>query len=463
MITTPLQLFDTGARSLSPVTISDGDLLRIYSCGPTVYRDAHVGNLRTFLLADLIIRTLEYAGYKSILIQNITDVGHMSEDLHEDKLLAESALTKIDPFEIAREFEGRFHKDLALIGVRPAQRYPRASESITMMQDLIQELIASEHAYVGEDSSVYFDARSFASYGEISGNRLDALQPGHRYEYTDDGAKRFHADWALWKSAGNRTEMVWDSPWGLGFPGWHIECSAMSLHYLDGVVDLHLGGIDLRFPHHENERAQSNSAAGREVVAQWVHGEHLLFEGRKMSKSAGNVLLVSEIIAKGLDPLSLRLAFLENRYRSQIDLTWDGLKAADATIKRWRSKLADWGPSTSTSASEKIISECIAYLMNDLGSADVAIVLRKVERDETLSMGERAHIFREMEQIFALDLDRKIAAIELTDEQQRLLAERAEARSAKNYARSDELRDQLMALGVTVKDSASGQEFELLS
>ena len=224
-----------------------------------------------------------------------------------------------------------------------------------------------------------------------------------------------------------------------------------------------LGGIDLRFPHHENERAQSNSAAGREVVAQWVHGEHLLFEGRKMSKSAGNVLLVSEIIAKGLDPLSLRLAFLENRYRSQIDLTWDGLKAADSTIKRWRSKLADWGPSTSTAASEKIISECIAHLMNDLGSADVAIVLRKVERDETLSMGERAHIFREMEQIFALDLDRKMAAIELTDEQQHLLAERAEARSAKNYARSDELRDQLMALGVTVKDSASGQEFELLS
>jgi len=207
---TKLSLFDTRTRNVETLSASNGKFLRIYSCGPTVYRDAHVGNLRTFLLSDLIIKALKYTGIDAKLIQNITDVGHMSEDLHEDKLLAESSARKIDPFEIAREFERRFHDDLRQLGVRPADIYPRASESIEMMLSLISGLIEKGNAYVGADSSVYFDARSFESYGEISGNRLDALKPGHRYEYTDDGAKRFHADWALWKADGNRTEMIWD-------------------------------------------------------------------------------------------------------------------------------------------------------------------------------------------------------------------------------------------------------------
>ena len=463
MITTPLSLFDTRTRTLSAVTISDEKAVRIYSCGPTVYRDAHVGNLRTFLLSDLIIRTLTFAGFKSSLIQNITDVGHMSEDLHEDKMLTESAKRNLDPFAIAREYEDRFHKDLGLIGIRPATAYPRASESIELMQELIGKLIAQGNAYVGEDSSVYFAAQSFPSYGEISGNRLDALQPGHRYEYTDDGAKRFHADWALWKAAGNRTQMVWDSPWGPGFPGWHIECSAMSLHFLSGHVDLHLGGIDLRFPHHENERAQSNAAAGYEVVAHWIHGEHLLFEGRKMSKSAGNVVLVSDIAARGLDPLALRLTFLENRYRSQIDLTWDALTAADATITRWRKKLKDWGPSTPTDESAAIIRSLSATLMNDLATAELAIELRRIERDESMAPGVRAEIFRAFDQIFALDLDRVDVKVTLTPEQSILLAQRATARANKDYGRSDELRDQLLALKIAVKDGPTGQGYEVIS
>jgi cysteinyl-tRNA synthetase len=462
MTKTPLSLFDTRSRELLPISSSDGQTVRMYSCGPTVYRDAHVGNLRTFLLSDLITRILHYSGFQTTLVQNITDVGHMSEDLQEDKLLAESTARKIDPFEIARDFEAKFHQDLKLIGVDPANFYPRASESIEMMQSLIVQLIEKGHAYVGDDASVYFDARSFESYGEISGNRLDALKPGHRYEYTDDGAKRFHADWALWKSAGNRTEMIWDSPWGPGFPGWHIECSAMSLHYLHGEVDLHLGGIDLRFPHHENERAQSNAAAGYEVVHHWVHGEHLLFEGRKMSKSAGNVLLVRDIIERGLDPLALRLAFLENRYRSQIDLTWDALSAADSTIKRWRRKLKDWGQSTPTQQGAEIIESLIAHLHRDLGTADAIVELRRVERDETITGGVRASIFRELEKIFALDLDRAVEAATLSHVQEALLLERAEARAAKDFAKSDLLRDQLRTLGIEVKDSASGQSYEII-
>ena len=459
---TRLSLFDTRTRKVESISASNGSHLRIYSCGPTVYRDAHVGNLRTFLLSDLIIKVLKYTGVDARLVQNITDVGHMSEDLHEDKLLAESSARKMDPFEIAREFEKRFHDDLKLLGVNPADVYPRASESIEMMQSLILQLIDKGHAYVGTDSSVYFDARSFESYGEISGNRLDALKPGHRYEYTDDGAKRFHADWALWKAAGERTEMIWDSPWGSGFPGWHIECSAMSLHYLDGAVDLHLGGIDLRFPHHENERAQSNAAAGYEVVSNWVHGEHLLFEGRKMSKSAGNVVLVSDIVARGLDPLALRLTFLENRYRSQIDLTWDALAAADSTIKRWRKKLKDWGPSDATPEAQFVVSQLVELILDDLGSADAIVELRRIERDENLAPSFRAYIFRELDQIFSLDLDRVEESARLTPEQEALLAARAEARVAKDFAQSDILRDQLRHLGVEVKDSASGQSYEII-
>ena len=309
-----------------PLTSSDGEILRIYGCGPTVYRDAHVGNMRTFLLSDIVIRLAKFIGYKVKFIQNITDVGHMSEDFIEDKMLAQAKKESKDPYEIARIYEARFHSDLKLLNINPADNYPKASECIDLMHDLISKLITKGHAYVGSDNCVYFSAQSFEGYGAISGNRLDSLKPGHRFEYTEDGAKRFHADWALWKAAENRTEMIWNSPWGKGFPGWHIECSAMSLHYLNNFVDLHLGGIDLRFPHHENERAQSNCVIDREAVSLWMHGEHLLFEGRKMAKSAGNVVLVSDLIDRNLDPLCLRM-----------DMQMPGMDGVEAT-RVWRTR-----------------------------------------------------------------------------------------------------------------------------
>ncbi len=203
-----LKIYDTQSRGTKEV-ISATDEVTIYCCGPTVYRDAHVGNLRTFLLSDLIRRTLEIQGQNVNLVQNITDVGHMAEDANpQDKMLAQAKLEAIDPFEIARKYEANFHTDLALLNIKPARSYPRASESIELMHKLIAKLIELNHAYVGSDGSVYFAAESFASYGAISGNRLKDLKPGHRYEYTDEGGKRFHADWALWKAAGERTEMV---------------------------------------------------------------------------------------------------------------------------------------------------------------------------------------------------------------------------------------------------------------
>jgi cysteinyl-tRNA synthetase len=445
-----MKLYDTQSRQLKDVDVSQ-EQIRMYCCGPTVYRDAHVGNLRTFLLSDLIARVVRLNGSNPHLIQNITDVGHMSEDfVNDDKMLSQAKLEKIDPFEIARKYEASFHTDLAALNIQPAAAYPRASESIEMMLDLIERLIDAEFAYVGSDSSVYFSAEKFESYGAISGNKLDSLKPGHRYEYTEDGAKRFHADWALWKAAGDRTEMVWDSPWGKGFPGWHIECSAMSLKLLNGHVDIHVGGIDLRFPHHENERAQSNALIKEEAVDLWVHGEHLLFEGKKMSKSTGNVVLLKDVIERGFDPLAIRLCFLENKYRSQMDLTWSSIEAADETLNRWRMKMVQWGVGTEIN----VDAEIEAALNTDLDTSRAVMRLREIE---TSSLQNKDSIFRYADQVLGLDLERPIVQKVLTAEMQRLLDERALARREKRWSDSDQLRDKLENLGLDIKDTPEGQ------
>ena len=449
-----LSIYDTFSRAPKEV-ISHNGVVTMYCCGPTVYRDAHVGNLRTFLLSDLISRTIRLSGLTVEMIQNITDVGHMSDDLHEDKMLEQSKKEKIDPFEIARKYEERFHLDLSHLNIIAAAMYPRASESIELMHEMIAALINKGSAYVAEDDCVYFDAQSFPGYGQISGNRLDSLKPGHRYEYVEDGAKKFHADWALWKAAGNRKEMIWDSPWGPGFPGWHIECSAMSLKFLHGHVNVHVGGIDLRFPHHENERAQSNAITGNESVDLWVHGEHLLFEGRKMSKSAGNVVLLDDVIARGFDPLSLRLCFLENRYRSQMDLSWQSISAAHETIKRWRGKIATWGVPKNLSEDAAVLG----FLENDLETPRVITYLRAIEKDRNLSDIEKANAFLYADQVLGLELSRPEEVRELSQELKLMLDEREAARSSKNWALSDELRIKLEAAGLEISDSASGQSW----
>ncbi len=450
-----LSMYDTMSRALKMISSRDG-AVRIYCCGPTVYRDAHVGNLRTFLLSDLISRTLQMTGLEVTLVQNITDVGHMADDFsEEDKMLTESEKTRIDPFEIARTFEARFHKDLQRLNIQGADSYPRASEKMPQMIAAIEKLIELKHAYIGSDGSVYFDATSFPSYGALSGNKLEALKPGHRYEFTDEGGKRFHADWALWKLAGARTQMIWESPWGAGFPGWHIECSAMSIELLDGHVDLHIGGIDLRFPHHENERAQSDSLTGDETVDTWVHGEHLLFEGRKMSKSAGNVVLLQDVIDRGLDPLSLRFALLENRYRSQMDLSWASLEAAHTTLKRWRQLLADAGNGDEL----KFDQEISDAFTTDLDTPRAMQRIRAIEKDSTIGALDKRALFLFADQVLGLALDRGVERKEPSAEIKALLAARINARAEKNWSLSDSLRDQLLEAGLEIKDGANGQEW----
>jgi len=449
-----MRIYDTLSRELKAVNTS-GSAVSIYCCGPTVYRDVHVGNLRTFLLSDLIRRTLGLNGKPAKVVQNITDVGHLSEDFQEeDKILAQSRLENRDPFSVARHYEAGFHLDLKNMNIIPAEIYPRASECIVLMQDLIAQLLALGFAYRGTDGSVYFDATSYPSYGALSGNRLDSLKPGHRYEYTGEGGKKFHADWALWKSAEARTEMIWDSPWGAGFPGWHVECSAMCLHYLGADIKIHVGGIDLRFPHHENERAQSNAISGKECVDLWVHGEHLLFEGRKMSKSSGNVLRLSDITDRGFDPLAIRLNFLENRYRSQMDLSWDSISAANTTLTRWRKLVGN-----ASNVAPEVHPGLLQAFNEDLDTPKAIQILRAIEKNADVDDSTRVSAFLYADKVLGLDLSRVVEELQLTDEMQELLSQRAIARDKRDWPESDRIRELLENIGLSIQDGPTGQSW----
>ena len=467
-----MKLYDTSRREVVEITPFVPGVLKIYACGPTVYRDAHVGNMRTFLLTDLIKRFAQYQGLNVELIQNITDVGHMADDTGlggidegqgdtEDRVLAQAKTESVDALSIARKYEDNFHKDLKLLNIQTATKYPRASESIDLMIELIKQLIEKKHAYVGKSGTVFFDAKSFSSYGQISGNKLDELQPGYRVEGKSDPDKKFHADWALWKHAGeNRTQLTWETPWGRGYPGWHIECSAMSIKFLGNKIDIHTGGIDLRFPHHEDERAQSNASTNTEVVNHWIHGEHLLFEGRKMSKSSGNVLLVSDVLAKGLDPLAIRLSLLEHRYRSQMDLTWNSISASHKNLNRIRERMQEWSKS-SGKLDKNYLAQFESALNEDLDTNKVLQLLRTLEKDETVSSGDKFQTILKFDEVLGLDLNHAPEAkreVEITPEIKALLETRAKARLEKNWKLSDEIRDKLITLGIGIKDSDSGQE-----
>jgi len=479
------RLYDTRTRQVEEIGPGRAGLLRMYSCGPTVYRYAHVGNLRTYLLADLIRRNAEHRHHLTVLTcQNITDVGHLTDDgaatpgttsqEGEDKVLAQARAEGRSALELARFYERAFVADCSALNLRPAEHSPRASEEIGLMIDMISGLIEAGHAYPAPDGSVYFDARSFPGYGELSGNRLTDLRPAgsrpadpRRPRPADEAGKRFHADWALWKGAADGRELTWPAPWGTGFPGWHIECSALSLHYLGETFDIHTGGIDLRFPHHEDERAQSDSVTGHEVVRHWVHGEHLLFDGRKMAKSTGNVVLVSDLADRGLDPLALRLAFLEHRYRQQMNLTWDTLSAADRTLRRWRELVAEWANSPSKPMCAQVTAQIAAAFDDDLDTPAALRALRRLEQDPQIPPGSKFESFAHADQLLGLDLARDVGRAPvrplLPDGARHRLAARQEARAAGDWATADRLRDELASLGVSVSDTPAGQEWRIRS
>jgi cysteinyl-tRNA synthetase len=335
-----LRLHNTLTRRVELlVPVNEGEI-RMYTCGPTVYRPVHVGNLRSYLFADWLRRTFELFGHRVVSVKNITDVGHMRQDAvdrGEDKVIAAALAAGKTPSEIAQFYEAAFRDDERRLGILPATEYPRATAHVPEMIALIEELVRKDLAYV-VDGTVYYAVNRFEGYGRLSGNVAEALRQGVRSEA--DPNKRNAADFALWKHAEpERRALVWSSPWGRGYPGWHIECSAMSTKYLGEQFDVHTGGVDNIFPHHEDEIAQSEGAFGHSVVSMWLHGQHLLADGVKMAKSARNTVEIHEIEALGIDPLAFRYQCLLTHYRARMHFSIAALRQAAEGLDHLRQRV----------------------------------------------------------------------------------------------------------------------------
>jgi cysteinyl-tRNA synthetase len=458
---TRMRLFNTLTRTVEEVRPLDDNVIRMYGCGPTVYRPVHIGNLRTFLLYDQVRRALEFEGYRVIQVVNITDVGHMTDDVGQearDRMDIAVADEGLSPQEIAQKYTDRFLEDTGKIGVLRAERYPKATDHIPEMIELTERLLERGHAYALDDGTVYYDIQSFPEYGTLSRNTLDKLQPGHR-QLEADPRKRHHADFALWKTAGPGRLMKWDSPWGDGFPGWHIECSAMSMKYLGEQFDVHTGGVDLVFPHHEDEIAQSDGATGRRVIQLWVHGGHLLAESQKMAKSTGNVFTIADIEARGQDPLAFRFLCLQTRYRSMMDFRWDALEVADRTLTRIRQRMAGWAeaPRDGLSPEAKELDQRFrAAVSNDLDMPEAVKILNEVV-SSPIADGDKFALLGSWDRVLGLDLERLAReGFEVPDDVQALIEQRDAARAAKDFARGDEIRDRLTSMGWEVMDTPEG-------
>ncbi len=341
-----MRLFDSLTRELVEVSPVDGETVKIYSCGPTVYRYIHIGNMRSFMLGDLIRRALRLEGRDVRWIMNITDVGHMTDDVSDtgrDKMELAEADEGLSAVEIAEKYTDAFLEDSDLVGIERADLYPRATDHIAEMLEIIKTLVDKGHAYE-VDGTIYYDVTTFPGYGKLSGNTLDQLRAGHRQELAVDPDKRHPEDFALWKKAGANRVLKWPSPWGDGFPGWHIECSAMSMKHLGERFDVHTGGNDNKFPHHEDEIAQSEAAVGHGVVSVWVHGGFLQMSGQKMAKSAKNIYRVTDLAEQNVDPLAYRLLCFGTRYRKEMDFDWEALEGQYRRLVELRRRMAAWAP-----------------------------------------------------------------------------------------------------------------------
>jgi len=480
----------------------------MYSCGPTVYRFAHVGNLRTFMLPDLIRRVMLYHGVEVLHVQNITDVGHLRDerfDRGEDRMLVAAGLEDKTPAEIADAYEAAFHVDEAAVNILPAHVFPRATEHIPEMIELAERLVDLGHAYVSDHGNVYYDVASFPDYGRLSGNTLDALRGGHRGEVEHD--KRDGADFALWKSAGEGRLLSWPTArWGQGYPGWHLECSAMAMRHLGPRFDIHTGGIDNVFPHHEDEIAQSAPIVGGPPAAIWVHGEFLQVGGHKMAKSAGNFERVTELADRGIDPLALRYLALTSRYRHKLEYTAESLAGAAAGLDSLRSLVRGLGPPPAagpwavppairagtaparpvglakgtsghgggmdahvaalsdraddpaaplSTAGREFHDRFVAAIDDDLDLPTALTIVRETARS-SLPDDERRWLILDADAVLGLGLDGVWATppvADAPDEVNALVAERAAARAAGDYGRADGIRAELADLGWDVVDS----------
>ena len=513
-------LRNTLTRAVEPVRLPADGPVRMYTCGPTVYRWAHVGNLRSYLLADLVRRTFLYHGHPVLHVKNITDVGHLRDerfDRGEDRMLVAAGLESKTPAEIADAYEAGFHRDEAVVNILPAHAFPRATEHIPEMLDLAVRLEALGHAYLSPAGNLYYAVDSFPAYGRLSGNTLDQLRAGHRGEPEPD--KRDSADFALWKAAGEGRLLRWPSPWGEGFPGWHLECSAMGLRYLGPDFEIHTGGIDNVFPHHEDEIAQSSPVTGGPPVRHWVHGEHLLAAGRKMAKSTGNFERITELTARSLDPLAFRYLALTVRYGRKLNFSTTSIDAAAAALRSLRTLVARLGPPPAdgpwaappalragfagdrprgvaegaaghqadaalgaaslafpiedraddpaaplSPAGRALHDRFVAAIDDDLDLPTALAVVREALRSD-LPADERRWVALDADLVLGLDLDLAAAGAatpsqgperDLSARAADLLHRRDAARAARDWATADALRAELAAEGIEVVDGPGG-------
>jgi cysteinyl-tRNA synthetase len=454
-----VRLYNTLTRRKEElVPVSTGGV-KVYSCGPTVYRYVHVGNLRTFMFADVLCRALEYLGRPTTQVMNITDVGHLTDDTFdrgEDKMLVSARLEHRSPEEIAAFYTEAFVEDAARVNIRPAAQYPRATEYIPQMLEIIAKLVEKGHAYeVG--GTVYYDIASFPAYGRLSRNTTENLLSGTRGEV--DPRKRHPGDFTLWKAAGEHRIQVWPSPWGDGFPGWHIECSAMSMALLGDHFDIHTGGADNVFPHHEAEIAQSEGVTGHPVVNCWMHGGHLMLAGTRMAKSAGNFFRITELMERGLDPLAFRYLVLQAKYRTKLNFSTEGLAGADHALTQLRERVAEWAPGDDGPAGD-YEGRFRAALEDDLDLPAAMALVSKLARSD-VAPGAKGRLLIEWDRVLGLDLAPTRLAAALPGGAAELLAARDTARAAHDFAASDRLRERLATMGVAVSDTPAGQQWRL--
>ena len=428
------------------------DVATMYTCGPTVYDYAHIGNLRSFVFEDVLRRALLANGFKVKHVMNITDV--------DDKTIKKSAGDKRQHHLITREYEERFFADLKSLNILKADQITRATDYIQDMVTLVQDLMNLGFAYKSEDGSIYFSISKFHDYGKLSGLDKEGLQAGARVKQ-DNYDKEDPSDFALWK-AWNEEDggIFWETALGKGRPGWHIECSAMSQKELGDTIDIHAGGIDLVFPHHENEIAQSEARSGKPFAKYWVHGEHLLVDNQKMSKSLQNFYTMRDLEERGFDPLDFRYLCLQAHYRSKLNFSWAALESAKNARTRL-SRLADdlktGSDDQNKDAKDEIYKAFLAKISDDLNTPEALAVLWEALRSNHLDDASKLRALKEADStILGLDLFSSNKDNNVSDEVNELLAKRKEAKDLRDFKRADEIRDKIEAMGYSVEDRASG-------
>ncbi len=462
-----LRLLDTLSGDVRPFEPLDPARVGVYSCGPTVYGPAHIGNFRSFLFADLLVRYLRYRGYPVVWVMNLTDI--------DDKIIKGAAAEGIPTGELTERYAARFIEDADALGMTRPDALPRATDHIPQIVDLVQVLLDREHAYRTEDGSIFFRIASWPAYGRLARIDPDALRVGERVE-ADEYAKDDVRDFAVWKGP-KPGEPSWDTAIGPGRPGWHIECSAMSMAALGPSFDIHTGGVDLVFPHHEDEIAQSEAATGKPFVRTWMHCAHLRMGGEKMAKSTGNIARVADLVAGGVSPRALRFALLSVHYRAPLNFSEESLAAAAAAIDRVDAVLAALAAYREDRADDPTLPGALdavragfeAGLDDDLNVSEALAALFDGIRDLNRRIDERALSTADAARAAGLlrDLDRVLgiaapADAALDPDLQGLLDARAAARAARDWAASDRLRDELLARGVAVEDTRDGQRWRLL-